>query len=333
MSVTTLSTEKQGAEMLAPATIFDDVFRTLAQKMPELLIPLVNEVFHTNYPENQEFEQLRNEHYEKYGKVITDSILRINRHLYHIECQSSRDGNMAIRMVEYDFAIALEHSSALEEGIFELEFPESCVLYVRNHKNMPRSHQAKIRFSNGQEILYEIPVIMAQDYTVSSIFEKRLLLLLPYHILRHEHFLASKGEDQERVCKILEEYALIVQKLDEYTTMREQSGLYLELINMIKKIANHIIQEDNPVKEGIGDVMGGKVLKLLSEELLEKGEITKMTTIVCRRLRMGDSPEVIADLLQEPPQEIERICNIAKDYAPDYDVEKIVEKLLVSSIE
>lgn len=26
-------------------TIFDDVFRTIAQKMPALLIPLINEVF------------------------------------------------------------------------------------------------------------------------------------------------------------------------------------------------------------------------------------------------------------------------------------------------
>ena len=49
------------------STIFDDVFRTIAQKMPQLLIPLINEVFHTSYSEEEQFEQLRNEHYEKYG--------------------------------------------------------------------------------------------------------------------------------------------------------------------------------------------------------------------------------------------------------------------------
>ena len=51
-------------------TIFDDVFRTIAQKMPFLLIPLINEVFQTNYPEDIHFQQLRNEHYEKLGKII-----------------------------------------------------------------------------------------------------------------------------------------------------------------------------------------------------------------------------------------------------------------------
>ena len=30
-------------------TIFDDVFRTMIEKMPYLAVPLINEVFHTDY--------------------------------------------------------------------------------------------------------------------------------------------------------------------------------------------------------------------------------------------------------------------------------------------
>lgn len=67
---------EQGSES-GGSTIFDDVFRTIAQKILYLLIPLINEVFGTVYSDEQEFEQLRNEHYEKYGKAITDSIIRI----------------------------------------------------------------------------------------------------------------------------------------------------------------------------------------------------------------------------------------------------------------
>ena len=40
-------------------TIFDDVFRTIAQKMPFRLSPLINEVFQTNYSEDIHFQQLR----------------------------------------------------------------------------------------------------------------------------------------------------------------------------------------------------------------------------------------------------------------------------------
>ena len=47
-------------------TIFDDVFRTMVQKMPKLLIPLINEVFHTDYSENESFKQIVDIHIEKY---------------------------------------------------------------------------------------------------------------------------------------------------------------------------------------------------------------------------------------------------------------------------
>ena len=34
-------------------TIFDDVFRTMVEKRPYLAVPLINEVFHTSYPEDR----------------------------------------------------------------------------------------------------------------------------------------------------------------------------------------------------------------------------------------------------------------------------------------
>ena len=82
-------------------TIFDDVFRTMIEKIPQLAIPLINEVFQTSYPEDVEIIQLRNEHHQENGEIITDSCLRIGRKLYHIECQSVDDTTMAIRMIEY----------------------------------------------------------------------------------------------------------------------------------------------------------------------------------------------------------------------------------------
>ena len=248
-------------------TIFDDVFRTIAQKMPSLLIPLINEVFKTKYVEDQEIEQLRNEHYEKFGKVITDSIIRIGGRLYHIECQSKKDGDMALRMIEYDFAVALEHSSRMEDDILEIRFPESCVLYIRNHKDTPNCHEARVRFADGQSVTYKVPVIMAQDYTVDSIFEKRLLALLPYHILRYESFLKSNSNNPKKVDKLLGDLEAICQRLLQI----QETEMYSNLVNLIKQIADYVIPKENPVRERIGEVMGGQVLMLKSEEIRQEG--------------------------------------------------------------
>ena len=44
------------------------------------------------------------------------------------------------------------------------------------------------------------------------------------------------------------------------------------MIVLIEEIANYIISEDNAIRKGLGEIMGGKILKLRSEELLEQGE-------------------------------------------------------------
>ena len=106
-------------------TIFDDVFRTMVEKIPRLVIPLINEVFHTSYPEDVEITQLRNEHQQADGEVITDSCLLIGKKMYHIECQSTEDGSMIIRMFEYDVQLALENKEMTADTL-TVRFPEFC---------------------------------------------------------------------------------------------------------------------------------------------------------------------------------------------------------------
>ena len=240
--------------------------------MPQLLIPLINEVFHTSYSEEEHFEQLRNEHYEKYGTVITDSIIRIGNHIYHLECQSSKDKTMVIRMFEYDISIAIEHASYENDEIWEIEFPQSCVLYIRNHRDLPDYHEAVVKFADGQKVRYRVPILQAKKYTVDRIFEKRLLILLPYHILRYEHFLKHNGTDTRKLQQLLADFREINRRLEETAEKENKSHLYMDMIVLIEQIADYIIPKNNTIKKGLGDVMGGKILKLRSEELLELGE-------------------------------------------------------------
>lgn len=279
-------------ESVARSTVFDDVFRTIAQKMPQLLIPLINEVFHTNYSENEAFEQLKNEHYEKYGKIITDSIIRIGRHIYHLECQSQKDSEMVIRMFEYDISIALEHASDSGE-IWEIEFPQSCVLYVRNHRSLPEYHTAIVKFSDGQTVTYQVPIIHAQKYTVNAMFEKNLLILLPYHILRYEHFLKSNKSNEKKLNQLLDDYRKINERLTDTCEKEKKSELYTDMICLIKEISDHVIPKENEARKGMDDIMGGKVLTLPSdlirqgrEEGLSQGRLNEIFSSV----QDGDYP-------------------------------------------
>ena len=149
-------------------TIFDDVFRTMIEKMPYLAVPLINEVFHTSYPENVKITQLRNEHQQEDGEIITDSCLLIGKKMYHIECQSTDDTTMTIRMIEYDFAIAIGNAEK-QNRRYRIEFPKSCVLFLRSSENTPDNLEADVIFPDGRTHVYSIPTIKMADYTKDSI--------------------------------------------------------------------------------------------------------------------------------------------------------------------
>ena len=252
-------------------TIFDDVFRTMIEKMPYLAVPLINEVFHTSYPEDVKITQLRNEHQQKDGEIITDSCLLIGKKMYHIECQSTDDTTMAIRMIEYDFAIAVENAEK-QGRRYRIEFPRSCVLFLRNSGNTPDYLEADVIFLDGKTHVYSIPAIKMADYTKDHIFEKNLLMLLPFYIMRYEKKKYDMRKNPELLQVLLNEYDEIRMNLEKELTETGKAELYTNLTKLIVKIADHIFEKEENIRKGIGDVMGGKVLELESERLKAEGE-------------------------------------------------------------
>ena len=252
-------------------TIFDDVFRTMIEKMPYLAVPLINEVFHTSYPEDVKITQLRNEHQQKDGEIITDSCLLIGKKMYHIECQSTDDTTMAIRMIEYDFAIAVENAEK-QGRRYRIEFPRSCVLFLRSSGNTPDYLEADVIFPDGKTHVYSIPAIKMADYTKDHIFEKNLLMLLPFYIMRYEKKKHDMRKNLELLQILLDEYDEIRINLEKELTETGKAELYTNLTKLIVKIADHIFEKEEDIRKGIGDVMGGKVLELESERLKAEGQ-------------------------------------------------------------
>lgn len=64
------------------------------------------------------------------------------------------------------------------------------------------------------------------------------------------------------------------------------------------------------------------------EEGIKKGELKKLTELVCRKLKKGKTAEEIASELEEEVSQVECICKVAAKYAPDYNVKKVLKKLM-----
>ena len=239
--------------------------------MTYLLVPLINEVFHTSYPEDVKIVHLRNEHQLEDGELITDARLLIGDKVYHIECQSTDDATMAIRMFEYDFAIALESRRRVGRRFF-VEFPRSCVIYLRTTKNTPDVEEVELKLPDGQVCVYRVPTVKVERYTKDSIFEKNLLMLLPFYVMRYEESAHTIGENTEKLQELLSEYEDIRVNLEKELSMAGRSELYTDLNRLIVRISDYIFRKEEKIRKGVDEVMGGKVLQLESERLLELGE-------------------------------------------------------------
>ena len=136
------------------------------------------------------------------------------------------------------------------------------------------------------------PTIKLTDYTKDSIFEKNLLMLLPFYIMRYE----KKGHDfnsnPELFQVFLNEYEEIRVNLEEELTETGKSELYTDLTKLIIKIADYIFREDDNVRKGIGDIMGGKVLELESERLKAEGE-ARLGSLITRLIQDQRTEEIL----------------------------------------
>ena len=256
---------------MADNTVFDSVFKTMAHKTPQLLVPFINEAFGRNYPPDEPIIQFSNEHEGPQGSTISDSVFRLQDKIYHIECQSTPDADMVVRMIEYDFAIALE--GALSAGApYEMDFPESCVLFLRHIESMPDELTIKVNLPDGSSFEYATHVVKAQGFTSDEIFEKRLLLLLPYYLMRYEKALSEIEANDDRTKNLIDECSDLRKRLEGATLDKGEPLLYEQLLELIIRVSDHLFRAHEALRKKVRRTMGGEVLELMRErsERLER---------------------------------------------------------------
>lgn len=287
-------------------TPYDDVFRTLLNDCSSLIIPVINEVFGEHYSGQEKIVFSPNEHFlnQQDGNEeerITDTSFKIEgkeTKKYHLECQSSTDNSMLVRFYEYDTQIALDEGT-VNGNILTVTFPHSAVLFLRHHASTPDT--LKIRMvTPGGTVEYDIQVIKSQQYTLDEIFEKDLLLLIPFYIFSHETRFEEYEKDKVKLETLQEEYEQIKNKLEDLLN-RGVISEYTRctIIDMSNKVLEHIAVKYDSVKEGVKAVMGGKVLeyeaKTIKREGIEEG--IKGTVSILRNL--GVPTQTILVKIQE----------------------------------
>lgn len=389
--------------------VYDNSFKTMTVRIPRFNIPLLNEMFGTDYDMGDVVELEYNEDTGIYTgfrikRRSSDSKLSVDGKRYHLECESTVNSEIAIRLFEYDWIDAVNQVSNVN-GVYVVRLQNSGLLFLRSSKNTPEKYTYKLVLPGGQEVEYQVPIVKNLDYSLMDIFEKKLYMLLPFYVLQHEkkYQAICRRRDKLLKCELTERVEtelwtcdyeekqlaeILARDLDyiyNELNIRVQEGELEDyersmLCQLIRNVGAQVFRKVPVLQERMVNGMGGQVLefdwdieyrKMMSEaraeglqagraeglqagmaEGLEKGmlegrekgmaegrlegrlegENRKLVSLICRKLSKGKSVEVIAEELEEEIEVVRNICEIAKEYAPDYDVEQIHERMQMVAV-
>ena len=111
--------------------IWDALIKRLSNLHPELLLPVVKEVFGKQYRKEEEITFLSTEYVvdtleksknQRWHSIYADLVFRIGeKDIYHLECQIRPNSEMVLRMFKYDVQIAFQHGTAKAKDIKKIK--------------------------------------------------------------------------------------------------------------------------------------------------------------------------------------------------------------------
>ena len=299
--------------------VYDGAFRTILNDCRKLIIPVINEIFGETYTGEEEIRFFPNEHFidqqdEADKERITDTNFTVfgkTPKKYHVECESSLpDGKITIRLFEYDAQIALDEGEVTEETL-TVTFPNTAVLYLRTYKKTPDKMKYVI-VTPGGTVQYDVPIMKVQTYSLDDIFEKDLLMLIPFYIFSHEKGFPEYNSNEEKLAELKAEYREILARLDGL----EQQGVIgafdkRTLIDLSGDVIHEIAQKYQNVQKGVGDMMRGALIETSARRLKNEAEKETKRNTALRMLKRGKlAIEDIAEYSGLSVAEVEQLAGL-----------------------
>ncbi len=298
------------SEVTVVTTEKDRVFKIIFSDREQLL-SLYNALANTSYEDASKLEVNTLEDVVFIGmKNDLSFILDGRMNLY--EQQSTINQNMPLRGLYYiaDLYKQRYHGKQLYSSrLIKIPTPQYIVFY-NGIKELP--DRQELRLSDAFEHPTDTPDVEVIAHIINI-------------NIGHNEELLNK-------CKVLCDYSVFNQRVREYMI----EGMSKE--NAVEKAVDSCIEDDilgEILRKERARIMASILsefdevgyAQMLREEGVEEGELKKVIEQVCKKLRKNKTSEMIAEELEEEESVIKAICEKARRYAPEYDIDKIYEDL------
>ena len=295
------------------STVFSKLFTDKKK-----LLTLYNALNHSNYTNENELEIVTLEN-AIYMSMKNDLAFILDCKLTLYEHQSTPNPNMPLRDLLY---VSKEYEKLVTKR----------TLYSRRKLKIPAPHF--VVFYNGIEQQPEKQILKLSD--LYQIPETEPMLELQVLMLNIND---GNNEELKESCQVLKEYMQYVNCVRKYVYQEKMifdDAVECAVTECIKKgILEDFLRENRAevVAMSIFEFDEEKEIKLIREDEYEygfengyaEGQRHHLIEGVCKKLRKGKNVEIIAEELDEDINIIEEVCEIAKKYAPEYDIEEILK--------
>ena len=275
-------------EKMTEEQLYDSVFWASVNLLKEYVPLLVNETFGTHYSKNAKVTLLSNKKVvetsnDELKRREVDALLELSeppeyekvRH-FHFECETMGRKNIVLRIAEYASAHAFENVELTETGAI-IKIPYSAAIFLREESTDLKELIVIIEYPGGQ-VSYKVPVLKMKDYDIDELFEKKLLLLVPFFVFRYSNKeYAEMNGDIGKMAGLKQRLKRVSEILDGIVQQGEidrfQKG---NILTYIRKILFKLLKNYSSAKKEVEKSMGGFIIKteldIAREDGIEIGE-------------------------------------------------------------
>ncbi|MDY5846092.1 MAG: hypothetical protein SPJ92_06110 [Bariatricus sp.] len=167
-------------------------------------------------------------------------------------------------------------------------------------------------------------------YLTGAVFPIQLLVVRELSEIDNFWLKSIRNDYKEK-----EEFMEVLERYER----KKDSIYYQAVMDIILRANRNVIEEERNImcdalrelyEEWFADELEERRRKAVAEGIeqgIERGEELGLLALIAKKLKKQKTPAQIAEDLEEEVSVIERICNVMKDFAPDYDTTLVYQKL------
>ena len=246
----------------------------------------------------------------------------------HIECQTRPDGQMIIRVLNYDIKKAVENQRLEGKGgIARYILPETIVIHVEKGKSIPDSYEFELVDKKGdgtEEVIRRVvPVIKYWELTEQDLIERQLYPLLPLQIflLRGELKKYAEEKDSEDKRRLIQQIKELTEKIIvEARDLAEMGEIgkddaerIITALGRLIKYLNDKYKFDENLDKEVRTVIESVFTTIRKEGKIEGAEENKIAT--AKKMIIRDKP--LGEIVEFSGLTEKRIRQLAKKLAKE----------------